>query len=90
MDTSRALVELHLTPQGERALEQYVSGARFTAVALDHDPVGIWILSEAPAGTGDEAGRPSLLWQLLVKWDYIETLRIMYRPPEPADEARPA
>lgn len=89
MDTSGALVELHLTPQGERALRQYVSGARFSAYVLDHDPVGIWIVSEAEAGTEGEGEWPSLLVSLLVKWDYIETLRIMSRPPEAADQAPP-
>jgi len=90
MDIRGALVELHLTPQGERALQEYVSGARFSAYVRDQDAVGILIASEARPPAEEELEWPWPPWpSLLVKWDYIETLRIMYSPPEGADEALP-
>lgn len=78
MDVTGTLVEFHLSSEGERALQEYVPGARFSAYALDVDPFGIWILTERGAEARGEKEWPTLL----VKWDHIQMLRAVYAPPE--------
>ena len=69
-----------LTSEGRRALKGLVplKGA-FQAYVLGTDALGAWVL--LPSNSGAEGGQVASL--TLLKWDYVVTVGLEFRPQRP-------